>query len=683
MNCLRPFKKLKAPFIGLLLFILPVVHSYGSGVQDSIQKIFAGKISDSLKIIRLSDLALGCKVHSEVSEVIFSMMAFSEELSSRRDLALCFRKISVIYIDKLRYYDNAIQYAFKAVRAFKQVNDKLGLAASYNVLANSYQAKGEITHDTIFFNRCIEYHEKNIALRKEMNDTVWLNISYINVSSTHLSLGQYDKAIEYLMMANKFFIRLRQDEHAIGMINVNLGYAYLGKARLTGNAQYYTNALKYYNYIFTDYFKGKVNTSDPTYIAAVQQVGEIYCETGKPDAGLEYLHRAHRYYEQINDKPNISSTALLLAKIYAGKNDQKSNEYLWIHLAYKDSLLNEQSRINVEQMQAIYQSSEKEKEIQALRKDKEKQAALTEAGNKRKNIIIISTVIGLILVLVFLFFILNRFKVTQRQKRIIEIQKETVDASQKKIIDSINYAKKIQYSILPSKEEMNTHFPNHFVFFRPKDIVSGDFYWFHHEENLSFFAVVDCTGHGVPGAFMTMIAHSILIEVVVEQKITSPEKILGNLHGLVFKNLQQQKGDEYSQDGMDISLAVIDQKNKLLHFAGARNNAFLVENGEVRILKASQKSIGGLSLLGEIEPVREFKSETVPLKEGSLLIMSTDGFFDQLDPTDEKFGTARFKEMIMAIKSTDQGFVLTEQTYLNWKGHAAQLDDVLLTGIKL
>src|SRR5687767_5395769 len=143
-------------------------------------------------------------------------------------------------------------------------------------------------------------------------------------------------------------------------------------------------------------------------------------------------------------------------------------------------------------MQAIYKSSEKEKEIQALHKDREKQAALTEAGNKRKNIVIVSTVIGLVFVLVFLLFILNRFKVSRQQKRIIEIQKETVDASQKKIIDSINYAKKIQYSILPSKEEINTCFPEHFVFFKPKDIVSGDFYSFHHENDLSFFAVVDC-----------------------------------------------------------------------------------------------------------------------------------------------------------------------------------------------
>ena len=184
---------------------------------------------------------------------------------------------------------------------------------------------------------------------------------------------------------------------------------------------------------------------------------------------------------------------------------------------------------------------------------------------------------------------------------------------------------------------------------------------------------------------MTMIAHSSLIEVVIEQKITSPDKILSALHQQIFKNLQQQKGDENSQDGMDISLVVIDHKNNLLHFSGARNHGFLVDGKEIRILKATPKSIGGLSMLGEIEPERKFKSETFQIHPDSLLILTTDGILDQMNKNDEKFGNERFKEMILNIHSNEIGFnqQLVENTYRSWTQGISQLDDVLLMAIKL
>ncbi|MFI5203700.1 MAG: hypothetical protein ACHQF2_04320, partial [Flavobacteriales bacterium] len=160
MSCRQPFKNIKAVLPGLLLFILPA-YSHGSAIQDTIQKILTCKTNDSVKITRLSDLTNGTWSSSETSEAIFSMITFSKDLSSKKDLALCYRKIAIAYLN-LQYYDNALQYALKAVQTFKQINDKPGLAASYNVLANCYQSKGEITNDTIFYNRCIEYHQKNI-----------------------------------------------------------------------------------------------------------------------------------------------------------------------------------------------------------------------------------------------------------------------------------------------------------------------------------------------------------------------------------------------------------------------------------------------------------------------------------------------------------------------------------------
>jgi serine phosphatase RsbU (regulator of sigma subunit) len=189
----------------------------------------------------------------------------------------------------------------------------------------------------------------------------------------------------------------------------------------------------------------------------------------------------------------------------------------------------------------------------------------------------------------------------------------------------------------------------------------------------------------VPGAFMTMIAHSILNEVVIEQKITNPDEILNQLHSLIFKALKQHKGDEYSQDGMDLSFVKIDHQYKMLTFAGARNNAFVVYNTQVETLKATQKSIGGLSLLGEAEPERKFKSETFQIKENSTLILTTDGIFDQLNDEDKKFGTNRFKEMILKLNTNTvaENVPFLEETFTNWKKSVAQLDDILLVGLRV
>ncbi|HXU28330.1 MAG TPA: two-component regulator propeller domain-containing protein [Bacteroidia bacterium] len=276
-------------------------------------------------------------------------------------------------------------------------------------------------------------------------------------------------------------------------------------------------------------------------------------------------------------------------------------------------------------------------------------------------------------------------KELSEQKNEIETQKIQIEISHKKVSDSINYAQKIQYSILPSEEEIRNYVPDYFVYFQPKDIISGDFYWFYHHNGFSYAAVADCTGHGVPGALMSMTIHSLLNEVMMEEKLIVPGEILSRLHSSVYKTLQQQKGDEYSQDGCDISLSIIDHANKLLHFSGARNHAYLTNGTNITVIKATSKSIGGLSMLGEPEPERKFKSETIELKEDVLLIMSTDGIFDQLNNQDESFGNTRFKEMINTIyyQPITKGNEIVASSINNWKKDLYPQDDMLVMGFKL
>ncbi|HXP50760.1 MAG TPA: SpoIIE family protein phosphatase, partial [Bacteroidia bacterium] len=314
-----------------------------------------------------------------------------------------------------------------------------------------------------------------------------------------------------------------------------------------------------------------------------------------------------------------------------------------------------------------------------------KKDAVAEQQRKKQIIIRNALLAGFALVLALVFFIFRGYRQKKKAYDIITRQKEEVTKSRKKVMDSINYAQKIQYSLLPSGEEIRKYMADYFVCFMPKDVVSGDFYWFHHTDDCSYMAVVDCTGHGVPGAFMSMLANSFLNEIVIEKQVSDPAEILAQMHEHVFKTLRQQKGDEYSQDGMDISLVVIDHKKGTAKFAGAKNNGFVIDGQKITTLKATPKSIGGLSMIGEVEPTRQFKSEVFEVKKGILLVLSTDGIFDQLNASDEKFGKARFNELVQGLYSMDmqQGQLLAENTVNEWKTGMNQQDDILLLSVKI
>jgi len=264
--------------------------------------------------------------------------------------------------------------------------------------------------------------------------------------------------------------------------------------------------------------------------------------------------------------------------------------------------------------------------------------------------------------------------------KLLELRKKN-----RSINESINYAKKIQYSILPDEREIIKYIPQFFVYQNPKDIIGGDFYWFFHRENLSFFAVIDCTGHGVPGALMSMKIHSLLDEIMSEGKSDIPGDILGTLHRKLYIALQQERGDEYSQDGCDISLCMINQFNKLLCFSGARIDAFHYNGKSVSILKSASKSIGGLSMVGSAEPERKFNTSTLELNEEILLVMSSDGIFDQLNDKNEPFGKEGIKEMMTSLFGlpVNEMKKIVNDKIVDLTRNSVQQDDMLLLGLVL
>ncbi|WP_338764013.1 SpoIIE family protein phosphatase [Bernardetia sp. ABR2-2B] len=264
----------------------------------------------------------------------------------------------------------------------------------------------------------------------------------------------------------------------------------------------------------------------------------------------------------------------------------------------------------------------------------------------------------------------------------IENQKELLEVKNKHILDSINYAKRIQRAMLLSEKEVASIFPNSFIFFSPKDIVSGDFYWLAKVEEYRFVAVIDCTGHGVPGAFMSLILNDGLNEIVKLRKIVEPAKVLEELNIYVISALRQ-KGSA-NRDGADMSLCVIDDKQNTLTFAGARQNLVFCRDNELIEVKANRKSIGGYI---KNKDTQKFVSHVINLDsyKDYYFYLSSDGFADQFGgQSGGKLLRQNFKKKLQEIckKECNRQYKELKKHFQDWKGKQEQIDDVLVIGFK-
>lgn len=277
-------------------------------------------------------------------------------------------------------------------------------------------------------------------------------------------------------------------------------------------------------------------------------------------------------------------------------------------------------------------------------------------------------------------------RTAELEKSYDEIVKQKLEIEEKNqnITESILYAHNIQLSILPSEDLIKSALPNSFIYFKPRDVVSGDFYWFYEfkdaNEEKIVIAAIDCTGHGVPGALMSMIGNGLLNDIVKVRKILDPGLILNELHKGVRIALNQDHTD--IRDGMDMALCVIDQTNAKLQFAGAMNSIFYIQDNTLNEIKGNRKSIGGT----QSEEVRVFSTNTIAIDKTTSFYICSDGYFHQFGGEfNKKFSTKKFKELLLEIHSLEMSEQKTklQDTMDTWIGQSNQIDDMLVIGVKI
>lgn len=322
----------------------------------------------------------------------------------------------------------------------------------------------------------------------------------------------------------------------------------------------------------------------------------------------------------------------------------------------------------------------------------DKKDAINAEEVEKQTVIRNSFIVGFILILFFAVFIFRAYRnkqktnliITQQKeeveksKHIIEVQKKEVDERQKEIIESITYAKRLQEAILPPQAFIDKHIPNNFILYKPKDLVAGDFYWAESVNDLFFIAAADSTGHGVPGAMVSVVCSNALNRTIKEFNLTETGKILDKTRELVLETFEKSLSEV--KDGMDISLLCIDKKNKLVFWSGANNPLWYIQENELKEIKADKQPIG------KTEYPKPFTTHHIEYKENTIFYLFTDGFADQFGgPNGKKFKYKQLSELLLkyAALSQQEQATIINKSFLDWKGNLEQVDDVCLIGIKL
>jgi len=523
-------------------------------------------------------------------------------------------------------YDRAFEYCFASIKEGElDVNKKYNFWSHFTLGVFYFDLKDYPNAEKCFFegiNGFRKYDNQYGAARCETG-----------LSSLYIEQGNYDKAEALLKNALNYYDGVGETPGKARSLT-NLAVISRKKGELKDALDYFKQSLV---------MRKKVNHMQGI-ATSLNDIADVLLDLKAYKKAEKYLIESLRTSESIMNKAKLYRAHHLLSKLYRETNEPwKSLHHYDLYEQLKSEVVGEiaNNKIKALQTRMLNEKSEQEKEIERL-----------------KNI---------------------------ELKRVFAVVEHQI----KSITDSINYARRIQMGILPNETTLNTSLKDYFVLYRPKDIVSGDFYWCesvfskYHNAHLDLVAVVDCTGHGVPGAFMSMLAYNLLNQALKEPSINFPADVLNYVTMELPRILKSQSESENINDGMDVALCVFDYANSKLFFSGARRPLWIVRNGknEVEEIKASLNWIGG-----QVKQNQKFVNHEIRFNKGDTFYMFSDGFPDQFNELSNKKLTSRkFKSLILDIQSLS---MKEQANYLdrfitNWRGSVEQIDDILVIGIRI
>lgn len=669
--------KIKITLIILVCFLCNslALAQFKSELADSLTLKLKTLGQDTNRIKCLNELAFTIKYSNpELAEKYCNeVLPLAEKLKFYRGLAFA-NKTKGILFDESGNYPESINSYMRSLSFSQKINDKMATArteANIGIVLRKLKKNRESIN---YFKRSYLFFVNKNAMY-EMIVLMNIGLSYIDLHVADSAL-LYEKRAFETMKKNNF-----EDPKVYG----NLGLAYCEKKDFVSAEPLIKRCLE---------LEKEQNEKQTSIAVWSMDLAFVYMNTNKTDAAIKLLEEVILLFGK--DKYTYEATHCYnqLAGIYENKGDWKNAyKYHKILSQIKDTIYNSENSIQVNSLKEKYETEKKETEIKLLTADK---ATQDEALKKNRIIIYSGTVLTVFIFLFALFIyrnnrqkqkvnkeLISKNNLIESQKKEVEAQKEIVEEKQKEILDSITYAKRLQLAILPPDNFIKQFLPDSFIYYQPKDIIAGDFYWMEVTENTILIAAADCTGHGVPGAMVSVVCSNALNRTVKELGITEPGKILDKVRDLVIETFE--KSESEVKDGMDISLISINKntspdKKTIVQWAGANNPLWYYTVSEMKEIKATKQPIGKTD-----QPI-PFKTHTLDLNSGDNIFLFTDGYADQFGgPKGKKFKYKQLNDLLLANvnRSSNQQKEILRSEFLNWKGSLEQVDDVCIIGIKL
>lgn len=705
---------------------LLVKISEGSGTRDLkpvceeaielADKLLSGNPSPAIsyrikvhKATAISGLAYSHMERGDIDkaiELVNNELTLYKEINYPAGVASTLNNLGVIY-QEVGNLSLAIEHYSKSLKIREEIGDRKGIAESLHNIGSAYTELGKIR-------LALERFSLSLKIREELGDKKGIAESLNEMGLVYKDQNDLKAALDYFERA----LRLREgsgDKRVIAVSLNNIGLIYKKQGNIAKALENYERSLALREEMGD---KRGISTS-------LNNLGNLYAEQGDPAKAKDCLYRSLALRKEARNKDGIAtnyinisslwikqnelglarayadssldlakeigsleglrSAELMLSRVAVEKGDYKGGyQHYRQYIIYRDSLLSEENSKKAAQTRIQYEFDKQE----ALRDaEQQKKDTLVAEEKRRQDILTASIAIGFLLVLALALLIYRNNlqrkkanKIITLQKEEVEKQKHIIEEKNKDITDSITYAKRIQQAKLPDKIKMQRALPRHFLLYKPKDIVSGDFYYFHKYSRGVLIAAADCTGHGVPGAFMSIIGSEKLDEALMASN--DPSEILQHLNRGIKHSLKQTPGDDSTRDGMDIALCVLNTEEGTLQYAGANRPLWIIRKGQdtVEEIKATKKAIGG-----HTEDDQHYETHQVQLATGDRFYIFSDGYADSFSAEGKKMTTKKFREALLTTRHLDmeaQGKHLDEFVE-NWKGGTEQIDDILVIGIEI
>jgi len=595
--------------------------------------------------------------------LVFTDSAIKEAKKINNDALLCSSLNSKGNVYSLKG-DNAIAtvFYFKALDIAINIKDTLKQSSIYNGLGKVFNEQGN-------FQRAISFHTKSLKLKLKLKDSLRISHSYVNLGDAYNKYAKYDSS-------NFFYSKALQIQTIKGN-KVGQGYSYNGIAYNYYGKKRYLEAISYFRRAAKI-----IDASDDISesLNGCIGLGKAFLKI-KVDSAYKYLMKAKLIAEKIDKRNSELIIYEELTNYYEIKERPDSAlKFYKLYSALKDTISGVESTKKIAAAEYNYQIKQ-ENRIQELEEKQNELLHMAELGKQRT--LTYSFIAGFIVILIFATVMFKSYKQKSKSNKIIIAQKEEVELKnvlieekQKEILDSIHYAKRIQTTLLAHREFINEHVKENFVLFRPKDIVSGDFYWATRKDDLFYFAVCDSTGHGVPGAFMSLLSITFLNEAINERNILQPNEVFN----YVRKKLIESVSRDGQKDGFDGILICQNTKTKKVTYAAANNSPVVISSESFEELPSDRMPVGhGIK-------DETFKLYQMELKPNHSLYLYTDGYADQFGgPKGKKLMYKRLNELLVSVsnKSMANQEAVLNDTFNSWKGDLEQIDDVCIIGLKI